>query len=116
MGHNRRWRVLSDADRYGADYLFRCRACGREIVIERKTFREIVAAWGIGRDVERIARVSKCEACGHRGNIFELAAPELPGRLVLKDGDEMPPRGFPLSRWFKMSNSERRRVKRSLRS
>lgn len=108
--------MLSDADRYHADYLFRCRACGREIVFERRTFREIAAAWGLGRDVERIAQRSKCEACHHRGNIFELAAPELPGRLIMREGDEIPPKGFPLSRWFKMSNAERKRYKRSLRN
>lgn len=116
MGHNRRWRTLSDAIGPGADYLFRCRACGREVVIERRTFREIASAWGLGVDVVKIGWRSRCGACGNRHNIFEMAAPDMPGRLRLKDGDEMPPKGADLSRWFRMSNSERKRYKRQLRN
>lgn len=116
MGHNRRWRVLADAGRYGADYVLRCRACGREAIIEQATFRAIAAAWGLGHDVHAIAARLRCEACRHRGNLFDMAAPGLPGCHRLRDGDELPPRGFPLSRWFRMSNGERKRYKRNLRN
>ena len=116
MGHNRRWRAISDADRYNADYLFRCRSCGREVVIERATFRAIAAAWGLGEDVETIARRSRCEVCGRRGNVFEMAAGGSAGALALHEGDELPPKGFSITRWLKMPNDQRRRHKRALRS
>jgi DNA-directed RNA polymerase subunit RPC12/RpoP len=115
MGHNRRWRVLADADRYDADYLIRCRRCGREIVVERATFRAVATSWGLGSQVERIAALLRCEACGQRGAILELAAAGLPGRLRLREGDALPPRGFSLVRWLRLPDAERRRYKRSLR-
>ena len=115
MGHNRRWRVISDADRYMADYLFRCRACGREVVVERATFQAIAAAWGLNADVRAIAARSRCEACGHRGNVFDMAAGGMPGRLALHVGDELPPKAFSITRWLRMSNTDRKRHKRALR-
>ena len=115
MGHNRRWRVISDADRYEADYLFRCRACGREVIIERATFQAIAAAWGLASDVATIAARARCEVCGRRGNVFEMAAPSTPGVLALHEGDALPPKGFSITRWLKMPNDQRKRYKRALR-
>lgn len=116
MGHNRRWRVLSDAERYKADYALRCRNCGREVIIERATFREIVSLWGLGGDVEAIARRLRCEACRHRGNILELAAPGLPDCLRLRDGERLPPKGVSITGWLKMTDRDRRRYLHQLRN
>lgn len=115
MGHNRRYRCLGDAARYGADFSLRCRRCGREVAIERDSFIEMMAALGLGSDPERIGSRLRCTACGYRGAIVELAAPNLPGRLSLAKGDALPPKGVSITDWCKMSDGDRKRYRRALR-
>lgn len=115
MGHNRRYRSLHDASRYGAHFALICRRCGREVVIERDSFIEIVAALGLGTDPQHISARLRCTACNWRGGLVELAPPDTPRLLRLRDGDVLPPKGVSLTAWLKMSNGERRRYRRCLR-
>jgi hypothetical protein len=114
VGHNRRFRDLNDAARYGANFALICRACRREVIIERRSFIEMMHAIGAGRDPQAIGSRLRCTACHHRGGIVELAPPETP-HLKLDDGDTLPPKGISLTTWLKMSNGERRRYRRALR-
>lgn len=115
VGHNRRYRSLHDAGRYGADFALICRRCGREVVIERDSFIEMMAALGAGTDPERIGARLRCTACHHRGALVELAPPDTPNRLRLREGDALPPKGVSLTAWLKMTDGARRRHRRSLR-
>ena len=115
MGHNRRYRCVGDAYRYGADFVVKCRRCGREEVFAQASFIEMMAVLGLGSDPERIGRKLRCTACRYRGAIVELAAPNLPGRLSLAKGDALPPSGVSITRWCKMGDGDRRRYRRALR-
>lgn len=115
MGHNRRYRSLHDAHRYGADFALICRRCRREVVIERISFIEMMAALGLGTDPHHIGARLRCTACRYRGAHVELAPPNAPNLLRLIEGDALPPKGVSLAAWLKMPNGERRRSRRSLR-
>lgn len=115
VGHNRRFCDLGDAHRFGADFALICRGCGREVIIEQKTFISIVYAMGLTSHVESLARKLRCAACQCRSIRVELAEPGLPHALKLQEGDALPPRRMSITRWLKMSNGERRRYRRSLR-
>lgn len=115
MGHNRRFRSLEDAGRYRADFALICRACRREVIIERRSFIEMMHAIGAGADPAAIGARLRCTACHHRGGIVELAPAGTPNRLKLNAGDALPPKGISVTRWLKMSNDERKRYRRALR-
>ena len=115
MGHNRRFRDLGDAHRYGADFALICRGCGREVMIEQKTFIAMVRAMGLPSHVEALARRLRCAACQCRSIRVELAEPGFPHTLKLDDGDALPPKRLSITRWLKMSNEERKRYRRALR-
>ncbi len=115
MGHNRRFRDLGDAHRYGADFALICRGCGREVMIERQTFIEIVHAMGLPSHVEALARRLRCAACQCRSVRVELAEPGFPHTLKLRDGDSLPPHRMSITRWLKMPESERKRYRRQVR-
>ena len=115
MGHNRRFRDLNDAARYRADFALICRACRREVIIERHSFIEMMHAIGAGRDPAAIGSRLRCTACHHRGGIVELAPANTPNLLKLHDGDALPPKGMSVTQWLKMGNAERKRYRRALR-
>jgi len=115
MGFNRRYRSLIDASKYGADFALICRRCGREVIIERDSFIEMMAAIGAGSDPVSIGARLRCTACRYRGALVELAPPDAPNRLRLRKGDALPPAGMSLTRWLKMTNEERRSYRRMLR-
>ena len=115
MGHNRRFRSLEDAARYGANFALICRACRREVIVERRTFIEMMDAIGAGADPAAIGFRLRCTACRHRGGIVELAPADTPNLLKLHDGDALPPKGMSVTQWLKMSNEERKRYRRALR-
>ncbi len=115
MGHNRRFRDLGDAHRYGADFALICRGCGREVIVERKTFIEMVYAMGLTSHVDSLVRKLRCAACKCRSVRVELAEPGLPHALRLHEGDALPPRRLSITRWLKMSHDERKRYRCALR-
>lgn len=115
MGHNRRFRDLGDACRYGADFALICRGCGREVIIEQKTFIAMIYAMGLTSHVESLARRLRCAACQCRSVRVELAEGGSPHALKLQEGDALPPKPISITRWLKMSNEERRRYRRALR-
>lgn len=115
MGHNRRFRRVEDAARYGGDIAVQCPRCRREVIFDRETFLAILHWKRVSTDREIAGARLRCTACGRRGCIIELAAPDLPGRLKLHDGDRLPPDGISISQWCTMGWHERKRYIRMLR-
>lgn len=113
MNIRREW--LEDAVTSNADFALQCPRCPREVVIERTTFRAIASAWGIGKHQKEIASRLRCTGCGHRPCRLVYASRGRPEALTLRDGDPMPPKGFPLARWFTLPKGEQRRIQRSMR-
>lgn len=109
MGHNRRFRRVEHTARYGGDIAVQCPRCRREVVFDRETFLAILHRKRINTDREVAGARLRCTACGRRGCVVELAAPNLPGRLELHDGDRLPPDGISISQWCTMGRDERKR-------
>lgn len=106
MGHNVRFRGLHDASHYGADFAIICRACGREVVIERQTLITIVQCWKLSTDRETLSARLRCTACRKRGCRLEYAPQGTPHALRLADGMLTPPRGVSISQWLKSSRDQ----------
>lgn len=115
MGHNRRYRTLHDASRYAADFALICRGCGREVIIEQRTFIYIVQALGLPSDVAALGSRLRCTACRCRPCIVEITAGGSPRALKLHDGDKLPPKGVSITDWLKWDHRQRDRYLRSLR-
>ncbi len=114
MGHNRRWRTLTDATKYDADIVIACRhkPCGFTLVIDYETLRAIIGEFRVNPELTVLARALRCSRCGHRWPVVEMTAKGDSRTLALKDGDPLPPRGIPISVWLTAHNSERKRLRR----
>lgn len=85
MGRNRRFRGLGDAHRYGADFALICRGCGREVMIEQKTFIAMVRAMGLPSDAEALARRFRC-TCFHASATSKLE--QITAMLMARDNSQ----------------------------
>ena len=115
MGHNRRFRVISDASHYGADFALICRGCAREVIIEQRTFIAMVEAMGLPRDVPTLGARLRCSACQCPSIRVELSPGGLPHALKLREGDSLPPKRMSFTTWLKMPERERKRYRRAMR-
>ncbi len=106
MGHNIRFRTLHDAAQYQADFAIICRACGREVVVERLTLITIAQCWQLSTDRETLSARLRCTACRKRGCRLEYAPPGGVRTLRLEAGMLTPPRGVSISQWLKWSRDE----------
>ncbi len=102
MGHNIRFKSLSDASHYSADFALICRACGREVIIERQTLIGIVGHWRLPNDREALSARLRCTACRKRGCRIEYAPQGTPHALKLDPGKLTPPRGVSITQWLKL--------------
>lgn len=117
MGHNRRYRNLYDADRYDADFVVFCSRCGYRVMFERRTLIAIFSARGVNLDVTVAGAKLRCTACRHRGGTIELTAGGTTEALRLSDGDSLPPQELKVSitQWCRMTENERKRIRRLVR-
>lgn len=102
MGHNVRFKSLQDASTYAADVAIICRACGPEVVIERRSFLIIAGHWKLPNDRELLSARLRCTACRKRGCRIEYAPHGSPHALKLEDGMLTPTRGVSISQWLKL--------------
>lgn len=108
MGHNIRFRTLYDAAHYRADFAIICRACGREVVIERTTLIAIAQVWKLAIDRETLSARLRCTACRKRGCRLEYAPQGGVRTLRLAPGAPPPPRGVSITRWLTLSPDDQR--------